>query len=152
MPVVWDDSLKERVKALWPTHSSREIADTISSTDCFVSHHSVSGMAARMGLTATQKTRDTSNPNPFGLLSDGRRKKPAIDGGLTGRFYADDVSTENVHGVAALESHHCRFIINTDMAAPIYCGAKITHDRFSWCQKHHERCCGVGTVGERNAA
>lgn len=138
MPIVWTDELRDRVRALWPTHSSREISATISKPDCFVSRQSVSALAARIGLTGKDKTRDTNAASPFGLLSDGRLKKPSLEEPLVSRFYADDVSEANVHGIAALESHHCRFILNTDMAAPIFCGADIV--RYSSCQRHLDLC------------
>lgn len=138
MPVVWDDSLRGRVRALWPTHSSREIANTICTPDFYVSRQSISALAARLGLTAKDKTRDTNAANPFGVLLDGRVKKPPVDEPLVSQFYAEDVSSENVHGVAALESHHCRFMINADPAAPVFCGAQIV--RRSNCQKHFEIC------------
>lgn len=152
MAIVWTDDLKDRVRALWPTHSSREISDTISRPDSYVSRQSVSALAARIGLTSEHKTRDTNAADPFGTMPDGRVRKAPLQEPLVSRFYAEDVSATNVHGVAALESHHCRFIINTDMTAPVYCGAAITHDRFSWCQKHFEICRGLGTAVERRAA
>ncbi|MFB6449279.1 hypothetical protein [Bradyrhizobium tunisiense] len=98
------------------------------------------------------EARNASRVSADGLLPGGRTRKRQIQEPLTSRFYAEDVSDSNVHGVGALEAHNCRFIINTDMAAPIYCGAAIAHDRFSWCQKHFERCRGLGTNGERRAA
>jgi len=140
MPIIWTDELKDRVRALWPTHSCREIANTVSTPEYFVSRQSVSALAFRIGLTAKDKTRDTSAANPFGLLSDGRLKKPPIKEPIVTKFYADDVSDTNVHGVDALESHHCRFMVNADTAAPIFCGARISNYRFSWCQKHFEIC------------
>jgi hypothetical protein len=102
--------------------------------------------------TLAVETRNASRRSADGLLPGGRAKKPLLNEPLISRFYAEDVSVTNVHGIGALESHHCRFIINTDMAAPIYCGAVIAHDRFSWCQKHFERCRGLGSIGERRAA
>lgn len=150
MPVVWDDALRNRVKALWPTHSSREIARTISTPEWCVSRSSIDAMGARLGLTKEHKTRDTRTPNPFGMLSDGRVKKAPLQEPLVSRFYAEDVSEANVHGLAALEDHNCRFIINSDMLAPIYCGEQIASERFSWCQKHFER--GTRPFEERKVA
>lgn len=40
----------------------------------------------------------------------------------------------NVHGVAALESNHCRFPLNDDMANPVFCGSQIVHG--SYCSSH----------------
>jgi hypothetical protein len=136
MPVVWDDTLKDRVRALWPTHSSREIAKTISTPEFFVSRQSISALAARIGLTGKDKTRDTTAANPFGMLSDGRVKKPALEEPLISRFYADDVSEFNIRGMYDLERHHCRFIISADLTEPISCGRAVV--RGSWCE-HHRR-------------
>jgi hypothetical protein len=105
-----------------------------------------------MSDTLAVETRNASRRSADGLLPGGRARKAPLPEPLIGRFYAEDVSGSNVHGVGALEAHHCRYIINTDMASPIYCGEAIAHDRFSWCQKHFERCRGLGSIGERRAA
>jgi hypothetical protein len=41
-----------------------------------------------------------------------------------------------IHGLAALETYHCRFICNDDMSAPVYCGLPVI-DKTSWCSGHH---------------
>lgn len=38
----------------------------------------------------------------------------------------------HVHGIQNLEDHHCRFIINTDLANPIFCGRRADRGT-SWC-------------------
>jgi len=64
-------------------------------------------------------------------------------------YYAE----KNVQGVAALEAHHCRFILNSDTSAPVYCGNQILPDTGqSWCWHHHRICHGHGTYAEQRAA
>lgn len=46
-----------------------------------------------------------------------------------------------VHGIDALERHHCRFICNDDMSAPVYYGLPIlANSRLSYCAGHHQIC------------
>lgn len=50
----------------------------------------------------------------------------------------DDFKDARVHGMEALEPHHCRFICNDDLREPIYCGLPIlARSKFSWCSHHH---------------
>ncbi|WP_029581977.1 GcrA family cell cycle regulator [Bradyrhizobium sp. URHD0069] len=68
-------------------------------------------------------------------------------------FRPEDFRSANVHGVDALESHHCRFICNDDMSAPVFCGLPmLTNSKFSFCAGHHIICTGPGTASERAAA
>jgi hypothetical protein len=53
----------------------------------------------------------------------------------------EDFPGARVHGVDALERHHCRFICNDDMSEPVYCGMPImANSRFSYCAGHHRVC------------
>jgi DNA-binding Lrp family transcriptional regulator len=46
----------------------------------------------------------------------------------------DNFQIVGIHGVAGLESHHCRFIANDDASHPIYCGHTI--EKGSFCAHH----------------
>jgi hypothetical protein len=56
-------------------------------------------------------------------------------------FRPEEFADANVHGVANLEEHHCRFICNESISEPVYCGLPMLADSsFSFCAGHHEIC------------
>lgn len=50
-------------------------------------------------------------------------------------FRPEDFTEHNVSEVRNLEAHHCRWPVNDDMAAPIFCGLHVIKDT-SWCSGH----------------
>jgi hypothetical protein len=78
--------------------------------------------------------------------ADMNRRRAAIgrvDPGLAVvAFRPEDFTDANVHGLENLEPHHCRFICNDDMSAPVYCGLPmLANSTFSFCAGHHAICC-----------
>lgn len=66
-------------------------------------------------------------------------------------FNPADFTESNVYGIDALEPHHCRFIVNDDPAAAIFCGLPMLEkSSFSFCAGHHRIC--VKPVPERRTA
>lgn len=56
----------------------------------------------------------------------------------------EDFPEARVHGIDALESHHCRFECSGDdfnPAEPVFCGLPIlAQSKFSYCAGHHRLC------------
>jgi hypothetical protein len=92
------------------------------------------------------KKREQTRQRQIELGVDAPRHRTFIGRRDTGlhvvEFRPEDFPGARVHGIPNLEDHHCRFICNEDMAAPVFCGLpRLEHSKFSFCSGHHAICC-----------
>jgi hypothetical protein len=136
MPIVWTDDLKERIKGLWETNSATQIAARLNAEGYAVSRAAISGVVHRMGLSSRNKTED--HPS----ACNGSRSRPrepraprVVDLFAKARALESMFGPTNVRGFDALESHHCRYLVNDDTSDPLWCG-RVSLTGKSWCSTH----------------
>ncbi|HXJ59415.1 MAG TPA: GcrA family cell cycle regulator [Verrucomicrobiae bacterium] len=64
----------------------------------------------------------------------------------------EELSEDNVRGIAALGDRHCRYPLNDDMSNPIFCGQRTFTEGASYCGFHQMRCHSPSTHTEQGAA
>jgi hypothetical protein len=137
MPIVWTDELKERVKGLWGTNSAAEIAAQLRADGYDISRGSIVGVLRRMGLSAKNKIED--HPSACNANRSKPRAPKAASAVLAlfskARTLESLRGPANVHGISALEPHHCRYLLGDDARNPIYCG-HASVDGKSYCPVH----------------
>lgn len=138
----WPDALREKVQALWEHHSAAEIASILWEQDRVAfSRNSIISIIHRMSAGTPARPRKTNRvmpgPNPVRLLA----RKQRAEHLTVVPFRAEDFTAANVHGIADLQDHHCRFICNDDLSAPIYCGLpRVEGSHFWFCSDHLQTC------------
>ncbi len=75
-PTPWTDELRERVKELWTTHSSTQIADKLREEGHAFTRNSIVGLVHRMGLGAENKSEEHKNANRRGGIKVPRIRVP----------------------------------------------------------------------------
>jgi hypothetical protein len=160
---VWTDARVERLRQLHADgFSMSQIAALLNrETQSSITRNAVVGKGHRLGLyrlVLAKKSEDVRRKadDPCARTINAARRRAKVAPATIPKAEEPQLQPsipEPVHGVAALEPHHCRYPLNSEMTAPIFCGAHRLPDSSFWfCYEHHLLCVGRGTEAERRAA
>lgn len=150
----WTDEHVGQLKAMLAQECGYgEIGDVLNR-----SKGSIASLVKRLGieLPPNYQTKQMMKGRGWTGQSTGRT---LVAPALTVAYRAEDFTDANVHGIANLEDHHCRFICNDDFSSPVYCGRHHSvwsvngrERASSYCEFHHRICHRPETQSAKAAA